>query len=186
LSYIPINLFDSVFSFQFKSVATHADTKTVVSTIGIIVTVHVYSDPFQLKLDTVPPDTFTSPDSNHIIASVNIQVTSKVSVLIHTKFVHIKVTHGCFVSTINITFHVVVFSHSLSQNSNSQYQSTQSKSASGFIEIIQFSTEILAHEQIVHVTVIFQVQQAHSVAPNISTISATVFSKVQVNTSSID
>jgi hypothetical protein len=142
----------------------------------------VYDIPSHTKFDCVQPDTITSHDSNHIIGSVNIQVTSNVSVFIHTKFVHVKVIHGCFVSTMNTTFHVMVFSHSLSQNSNSQYQSTQSKSASGFIETIQFSIEILAHEQIVHVTVIFQVQQAHSVAPNISTISATVSSKVQVNT----
>ena len=46
VSYIPVNSFDSVFGFQFKSNAAQAGTFTLTSTFGFIFTVHVYPDPF--------------------------------------------------------------------------------------------------------------------------------------------
>jgi hypothetical protein len=120
VSYIPVNSFDSVFGFQFKSNAAEAGTFTLTSTFGFIFTVHVYSDPFHAKLEGVPFSTKILQTSNHCTDSVNIQVTLKLLPLIHARFVHCISTHGTTVSTLIFNVQVSEFPSS-SLNLNSQF-----------------------------------------------------------------
>jgi hypothetical protein len=165
LSYIQVNVFDSVFSLHAKSFATHAGTCTLTTTIGFIVIFHVYSAPFHQKLFTVPLTTLIQVLVNQITLSVNVHVTTKLPVFIQAKFVHINVTSGHTLSPVNSILHVSSLPSS-SLNTISQYHSTPLKSLSNVIVAFHSSIVILAHEQFTHVTVIFAIQHAHSFAQN--------------------